>query len=328
MPHIFPRRAAFCLVFCLFPLLAGAQIIRPDDYAGYLNARTLLGHAAAFSDSALCGRETGSPGQVLATKFLTQYFYRYRVGILASAPGYIQSFPVEGRVGRNVVGLIPGTSLKDEYVVVSAHYDHLGVLNGVLYPGADDNASGVAVLLNMVETFSAMRRHGKGPRRNILFVFYDAKEFSLAGSQWFAAHLPIPARKIIGNINIDQIGTTLAPPARNTDYVLAVGAGKLSRDFPMVIAANNQVHRTGLEIDFTFYGSESFSDVFYQVGDQYPLARKGVPSVLFTAGMNAYSYKPGDKAEILNGPVLEKRARLLFFLTWDLANRVSWLKSR
>lgn len=310
-------------LFLFFSLFLKAQTVKPEQYISLISRDKLQAHILTLADPLLQGRECGSAGALMAARYIALLYGRYHLLPLLPNPGYYQSFACRDRIGRNVAGMLPGSSKKDEYLILSAHYDHIGKIKGVIYPGADDNASGVAVLLDIAHALSVMRDAGRGPKRNIIFVCYDAKEYSMRGSAWFAEHLHIAPSKIIANINLERMGSSLAPPGEDRRYLMAVLSPDGSEDLEMILSSNNIFYNTRLQIDYSFYGSKVFADLFFKISDQFPLSQKGVPSVLCTAGINSHTYKPDDNPQIIDYPVLESRARLIFFYIWDLANRIS-----
>ena len=303
------------------------------DGQWYSNDRNLTGisqeklkrHVYILSDTMTQGRATGTAGAGIAANYIKQCFQRY--GLLPyNGTSFFQSFKVRDMAGHNVAGIVRGRNYPMEFLVISAHYDHLGTMNGSIYPGADDNASGVALMLQLAELFSQRARRGEAPTRSIIFVAYDAKELGLAGSEYFAKTMHISPQRVIANLNIDQIGCSLEPPNRNPDYALVVGADRLTPDLRLIIDVANRYHRIGLDIDYTYYGSQNFSDLFYQLGDQIHLAKLKIPSILYTSGIHAYTYKPTDLPALLDYDVFEKRAQLLYLVADDLVSRRSWLR--
>jgi len=211
---------------------------------------------------------------------------------------------------------------------VSAHYDHLGTINGAMYPGADNNASGVALLLQMAEAFGRRSDEGRGLSRSIIFVAYDAKERDLAGSAFFARNLRIAPQQIMANLNIDQIGSVLEPPRRDENYVLVVGADRRTEDLSLVISVANRYNQLRMDIDYSFYGSENFSKLFFEIGDQVHLDRQGIPSILYTSGIHAYTYKTTDLPALIRYDVLLQRSKLLYLVIEDLCSRITWLRQK
>lgn len=304
------------------------RLLQPELYAALINRKELDSHIRFLSDSALQGRETGSAGGSAATGYIAERFLEYGLRPLGTGnprrhnTTFSQEFACPtGQRGRNVVGWIPASTQSDEYIVVSAHYDHLGTISGIFYPGADSNASGVSALLSLVRVFGTLDKEGYRAERNIIFVAYDAKEFSMTGARVFALSLGIPANQIVLNLNLDLLGTSLEPPDAALDYVLILGAGTVPSHIVRFLNNNNFYFNLGLDLDYSFYNSPGFADIYFTMTEQSILAQMGVPSLLISSGLNDHTYKPSDTADIINLPVLEKRVRWLFFTLWDLAYR-------
>ena len=323
MRHIAPVFLLF--VLCCFSQTLVGQWIIEDRNLSAISQEKLRAHVYMLADTTTQGRATGSPGATLAANYIKQCFERF--GLLPyNGSTYFQSFQAGDVVGRNVAAVLRGRDYPAEYIIISAHYDHLGLINGTIYPGADDNASGVALLLQVAEVFAQRTRKGEPPSRSIIFVAYDAKELELLGSEYFAQTLHIPPQRVMANLNIDQIGCVLEPPNRNDEYALVVGADRLTPDLRLITDVANRYFRIGLDLDYTYYGSKNFSDLFFQMGDQIHLAKKGIPSILYTSGIHAYTYKPTDLPALVNFAVLEKRTQLLYLVADDLTSRKSWLR--
>ncbi|MCL1973708.1 MAG: M28 family peptidase [Bacteroidetes bacterium] len=325
-----PRFSVVLLIFLLFFCsgLYGQPWIQTDKNLSIISQQELRTHVRILADTIVRGRASGTPGALMSVQYLISCFQKFGLQPF-NGRYWTQSFAIDsGLIGRNVIALLKGSGYSDEYLIISAHFDHIGTINQTVYPGADNNASGVALLLQLAEVFGKRAQKGDRPIRNILFVAYDAKEFDMAGSNHFAKTLSIPARKIIANINIDQIGCVLEPPHRNPEYLLALGAEQLTTDLRMIIDVSNRYYGIGLDVDYSFYGSPRFAELFFQLGDQIHLAHKKIPSVLFTSGIHAYTNKPTDLPALLNYAVLEKRTQLIYLVANDLATRKTWLRGR
>jgi hypothetical protein len=175
-----------------------------------IDAGQLLEDVRFLSSDALAGRRVGSEGNARAREYILASFRR--LGLEPVAGGHTQEFRFTGRRddaehrGVNVVGLIRGTTHPDRYIVVSAHYDHLGVgrpdaSGDSIYNGADDNASGTAALLALAAYFREHR-----PAHSILFVAFDAEEMGLEGARAFVRNPPVPLDAIVLNVNMDMVG--------------------------------------------------------------------------------------------------------------------------
>ena len=219
------------------------------------------------------------------------------------------------------VGIVRSAVPSDEYVLISAHYDHLGILNGNVYNGADDNASGVTVLLNLADMLGTMKKTRTGPDKNIIFAALDAKELNMAGSKALVGRLQEREMtdSILCAINIDQIGTVLEPVHEaDTSFVIVLGEQTLRKENRGLIDMCNRYYNIGLDIDHTFYGSKNFTELFYQLSDQIVFHRAGIPALVFTSGFHRHTYKTTDDPDIISYPVMKKRTLLIFYLTMML----------
>ena len=179
------------------------------------------------------GRATGTRDAARVARYIETHFRQYGLEPFCEGSFY-QPFPADsasGTVGRNVIGFVPSAVPSDKYVIITAHYDHLGVLDGNIYNGADDNASGVTVLLNLADMFGTMKKTRTGPDKNIIFAALDAKELNMAGSKHFINHLSLGKDSIICAINIDQIGSVLEPVHEtDTSFVIVLGEQTLRKE--------------------------------------------------------------------------------------------------
>ncbi len=229
--------------------------------------------------------------------------------------------------GRNVVGILEGSDpkLKDEYVVISAHYDHLGSQNGRIFHGADDNASGVAGLLEVVRAY---QQSGIRPKRSLLFVALDAEELLMVGSLGFVESSPVALQKIVAELNADMIGrdedTYRAKPDEQRNSVNIVGT-LYSPDLRAVVEHANR--SVGLTLDYKMDRDDS--ENMFGRSDQYSFALKSIPEVLFMTGFHPDYHTSRDTWDRLNYPKMAKITRLMFLTSLELANapkRPSWVQ--
>lgn len=226
----------------------------------------------------------------------------------------------------DVLGLLPGTDLKDEYVVISAHYDHLGKRNGVLYPGADDDGSGTVGVLELAEAFVKASKDGKGPRRSVLFLTNSGEEKGLWGSEYYTDHPIYPLEKTTVDLNIDMIGRS--DPDRKGDtlnYIYVVGDDKISTDLKIISEAQNNKF-TKLQLDYKYNDPNDKERIYYR-SDHYNFARYGVPIIFYYDGMLRPDYhRPTDTPDKINYSLMQRRAQLVFYTGWEMANRDAMLK--
>jgi hypothetical protein len=227
----------------------------------------------------------------------------------------------------NVLGIIEGTDKKDEYLVLTAHYDHLGKRGDVIYYGADDDGSGTVSVLEIAEAFAKAKAEGRGPRRSVIFMTVSGEEKGLWGSEYFSNHPTVTLEKVTANLNIDMIGRidTERNTADTLNYVYVVGDDKLSTDLKPISEAVNKKN-TKLILDYKFNDPADKERIYFR-SDHYNFARKGVPIIFYYDGMLKADYhQPTDTPDKINYPLLAKRAQLVFFTAWEMANREAMLK--
>ena len=227
----------------------------------------------------------------------------------------------------DVLGFLEGTDLKDELVVISAHYDHLGKRDTVIYYGADDDGSGTVSVLEIAEAFSKAKAAGKGPRRSILFLANSGEEKGLWGSEFYSNHPTYPLDKTTVDLNIDMIGRIddTRKKGDSTNYVYVVGDDKLSSDLKVISEGQNKKY-SKLELDYKFNDPKDPQRIYYR-SDHFNFAEKGVPIIFYYDGMlDADYHKPTDTPDKINYDVMAKRAKLVFFTAWEMANRNDMLK--
>ncbi|MGD9126011.1 MAG: M28 family peptidase [Planctomycetia bacterium] len=203
---------------------------------------------------------------------------------------------------RNVLGLLPGSDpkLKDEIIIVSAHFDHLGVRNGKVYNGADDNASGTASVLELARVLS----HRKEPlRRSVLFAAWDGEEKGLLGSSHWAQSSTIPMDRVVAVINLDMIGRL-----RN-DKLLVLGGGSSKQLSEMI---NTHAEKAKFKILDWKMGGNS---------DHWPFCVSGIPSVTFCTGIHKDYHAPTDDIELVHFDGLRRIDQMVLELVTELANR-------
>ncbi len=221
----------------------------------------------------------------------------------------------------NILGVIEGSDKKDEWVVISAHYDHIGIINGKIHPGADDDGSGTVGLLELAEAFAKAKAAGKGPRRNILFLAVSGEEKGLWGSEYYSNHPVYPLEKTSLDINIDMIGRKddKLNSVDSNNHVYLIGDDKLSSELPNYVDSINNMYIK--IITDRKYNDPKDPNRLYFRSDHYNFARKGVPIIFFFDGIHKDYHRPTDTPDKINYDLYEKRTRLVFYLAWDAANR-------
>ena len=300
--------------------------VREHEPARSLITEDRLEREVGFLSDSLCnGRGTGTGGGSAAAFWIYRKFEK--AGLLKFDGSFAKRIWIKRDLtGHNIVGMIPGSHKKacDRYIVIGAHYDHLGVLDGKMYPGADANASGVVALTSIAEMISRMKADGRTYGCNIIFVAFDAKEQNMAGSaelwkliEYGMLKDPVTGRKITEDkiefmVNIDQIGSTLSPISSRKDFVIMLGNDSLKPESRDNILDVNRSFSLNMDIGLSYYGSENFTKVFYRLSDQRVFIDNGIPAVYFTSGITMNNNKTYDKASTLDYGVPKKRIYLIY----------------
>jgi hypothetical protein len=221
---------------------------------------------------------------------------------------------------ENVLGFIEGSDLKDEVVVLSAHYDHIGYDNGEICNGADDDGSGTVAVLEMAEAFAKAKKDGHGPRRSILFLNVSGEEKGLLGSQYYVENPVYSLENTVVDLNVDMIGR-IDTASRHVDgkYIYLIGADKLSKELHEISEGCNTTY-SNINLDYT-YNDESDPNRFYYRSDHYNFAKNGIPVIFYFSGVHEDYHKPSDEVDKIMFPKMTKIARLVFHTAWEIANR-------
>ena len=226
----------------------------------------------------------------------------------------------------DVIGVMPGIEKPNEYIFITAHYDHLGMRDSIIYYGADDDGSGTTSVLQIAQAFAAARDKGYKPKRSIVFMTVSGEEKGLWGSEYYTNHPLFSLDSTSVDLNIDMVGRI--DPARNygdsTNYVYTIGEDKLSSDLMRISDSINNLY-THLELDRKFNDPKD-PNRFYYRSDHYNFARKGVPIIFYFNGTHADYHQPTDTVDKINFELMSKRVKLVFYTAWEMANRKAMLK--
>lgn len=302
----------------LFVLILGTLIVprlqaesnNNAEYKAAANSITsneLKSHIEFLASDSLEGREAGSQGGQAAGTYIRNELQKNGLQPGAGEEGYFQEF--DGGF-RNIIGILPGNDpeLKKEYVVIGAHYDHVGYGKpsnsrggvGQIHNGADDNASGTAALLEVIE---AIAQHKDLPRRSIMFVFWDAEEMGLLGSKYWVMHPTIPVDQIAVYLNLDMVGCLSEKP-------LSVFGSRSANGLRSRIVRSN--HReAGVKIQF--------DNTIRADSDHWPFYQRGVPFLMLHTGKHAEYHRPEDDAHLIDYEGARKCTQLLTQLALDFA---------
>ncbi|HSP11403.1 MAG TPA: M28 family metallopeptidase [Salegentibacter sp.] len=297
----------------------------PMEYANTITSQELKDHLYVFSDDEFEGRDTGEPGQKKAAEYLRNEFINLNIPSPAGVDNYYQIIPTEFFNGKlkaseNVLGYIEGSEFPEEVLVITSHYDHVGIdEEGNIYNGADDGGSGPMAVLEMAEAFAEAKKDGYTPKRSILFMLLTGEEKGLLGSKYYTENPVFPLENTVANLNADMIGRIDADHEGNDNYVYLIGSDKLSTDLHE-LSENVNSEYMNLDLDYT-YNDENDPNRFYYRSDHYNFAKNNIPVIFYFTGVHADYHKHTDTAEKIEYDALTKRAKLIFLTAWEIANR-------
>ncbi|SEM59763.1 Peptidase family M28 [Olivibacter domesticus] len=221
---------------------------------------------------------------------------------------------------QNILGYLEGTDLKNELLIITAHYDHIGINpDGQINNGADDDGSGVTGVLEIANAFAKAKQEGHGPRRSILFMTVTGEEKGLLGSDYYTRYPVFPLDSTIANLNIDMIGRIDPPHFSTPEYVYLVGSDKLSSELHLLSERVNQTY-TKLRLDYKYNDPDDPEKIYYR-SDHYNFAKHNIPVIFYFNGVHEDYHNIGDTVDKIDFRLLTKRAQLVFYTAWDLANR-------
>ena len=293
-----------------------------DAAAATIRAEDVIARIGVLADDSMRGRRTPSPELDMVAEWIAGEFAEMGLEPGGDDGSFVQRYPLpngEEATAPNVVGILPGSDpeLRDEYVIYSAHMDHVGVRategGDSIFNGADDDASGTATVMEVAEAMASL---DVAPRRSILFVLVSGEERGLWGSDYFTAHPPVPVEGMVANLNADMVG-------RNwTDTIVAIG--KEHSSLGGTLAEVNEAHP---ELGMTAIDDIWPEERFYFRSDHFNFARRGVPVLFFFNGTHEDYHRPSDEVERIDGEKTSRIGRLLFYLGMEIADadeRPTW----
>jgi hypothetical protein len=228
-------------------------------------------------------------------------------------------------VSDNVLAFLEGEDpeLKSEIVVISAHYDHVGIINGEIHNGADDDGSGTVSVMEMARAFVQAKKEGHGSKRSILFLHVSGEEKGLLGSEWYSDHPVYPLANTVCDLNVDMVGRKDADH-QDGRYVYLIGSDKLSTELHQISEEANKKY-TQLQLDYT-YNDPNDPNQFYYRSDHYNFAKHDIPVIFYFSGVHEDYHKPGDDPEKIMYDKMAEIGKLVFHTAWEVANRPEKLK--
>ncbi len=296
-----------CAILVLGPISRAAENNAALTAAATITASELKSHVDVLADDSLEGREGGSRGGKAAGGYLAAEMQKLGLKGGGDSGSFFQSFP-GGQ--RNLLGVWEGSDpeLKKQYVVIGAHYDHVGYGSrtnsfgptGYIHNGADDNASGVAGLLEIIEAFTSIEAH---PQRSVLFAMWDGEEKGLLGSKHWLRQPTVSTKDVVLYINLDMIG-------RLRKSQVEVYGTRTTKGLRWLTNQANQAEK--LVLDYTWEMKEN--------SDHYSFYERGMPTMMFHTGLHDNYHRPSDDAHLINNDGIQQVAKLVFGLAYEVAN--------
>lgn len=299
-----------------------------SDYFQIISTESLKKNLSYIASDEMEGRETGSEGQKKAGRFLIEQHQLNGLVKPKGADGFYQPIPAAYLNAKykenlpdseNIWAFIEGTEKPDEIVVVSAHYDHVGIKKGEIYNGADDDGSGTVALLEIGKAFQKAKAAGFGPKRSILIMHMTGEEHGLHGSRYYSENPLFPLANTVADINIDMIGRRDEFHQESNNYIYVIGSDYLSSDLASICEDVNNKY-SQLQLDYK-YNDRKDPNRFYYRSDHYNFAKNNIPSVFLFSGVHEDYHKPTDDVEKIEFDALTKRTRYAFAIAWEVANR-------
>ena len=308
-----------------------------EKYAQSITSKELSELIYEFSSDKFEGRNTGDPGQKLAVEFIRSFYLENNIDKADNTDEYFQKFLVDFKSRQvrspdnknfsdinwvkteNVAAIIEGDTYPDEYIVLTAHLDHVGTANGEIFNGADDDGSGSMALLEIAQAFKLAELDGNRPKRSIVILHVSAEEKGLLGSKYYSENPLYPLDNTITNLNLDMIGRT--DPTRNSNndnYIYLIGTDRLSSMLHETSEIVNN-RTVNLELDYRFNAWDD-PNRFYERSDHWHFAKNNIPVIFYFSGTHEDYHQPSDTAEKIRYDLLTKRTRLIFHTAWEIAN--------
>jgi len=278
-----------------------------------------------FASADFLGREAGEIGQHKAADYIKNFYVKNNINSPLENNQHIQYISKDffediiKKDSENVLAFIEGAELPEEVIIVSAHLDHLGIKDGEIYYGADDNGSGTAALLQIAQAFKTAETDGFRPKRSILFLHVTAEENGLYGSRYYIKNPAFSLENTVCNLNIDMIGRVDHKHKNNRNYLYLIGADRLSTELHYISeSVNNKYYN--IELDYS-YNEENDRSRFYYRSDHYNFAKNNVPVIFYFNGTHEDYHLPTDTPDKIDYDLLALRSKLIFATAWQLANQ-------
>ena len=320
----------------LFSVNSNSQLQKAKKFAKTITADDLKEYLYVYASDEFEGRNTGEAGQKKAVEYLRNFYIENDIEAGDPDKDYFQKMTLnisrgnEGEVdSENVIAIIRGTEIPDEYVILTAHLDHVGYGRtgsragrnvNKIHNGADDDGSGTVAVLEIAQAFKEASKKGKGPKRSIVFLHVTGEEKGLLGSAYYADNPIYPLEDTVTNLNLDMIGRT--DPTRqgeNREYIYIIGSDHDSQDLHNLSELTNS-ETVNIDLDYRFNAKDD-PQRFYYRSDHYNFAKNGIPIIFYFSGTHPDYHMPSDTPDKIEYDLLEVRSRLVFYTAWNIANR-------
>jgi len=318
-----------------------SQLEHANKFAKTITEKDLKKHLYTYASDEFEGRDTGSKGQKKAVEYLRNFYIQNDIKPGDPDKDYFQKMTLnisrgdEGNVdSENVIAIIEGTEKPEEYLILTAHLDHVGYgrtgsrlrksyvgeIKDRIHNGADDDGSGTVAMLEIAQAFKQASKKGKGPKRSIIFLHVTGEEKGLLGSAYYSDNPIYPLSKTVANLNLDMIGRI--DPTRKGDkreYIYIIGSDHDSQDLHNISEQTN-LQTVNIDLDYR-YNAKDDPQRFYYRSDHYNFAKKGIPIIFYFSGTHEDYHLPSDTPDKINYDLLELRSKLIFYTAWNIANR-------
>ena len=335
------------ILVSLFTFHSYSQLQKANKFAKTITAQELKDHLYVYASDEFEGRNTGAKGQKKAVEYLRNFYIENEI-----EPGdlddkdYFQKMKLNLRRGNegevnseNVIAIIKGTEIPDEYLILTSHLDHVGYgrtgsrsreayigeVKERIHNGADDDGSGTVAMLEIAQAFKQASKKGKGPKRSIIFLHVTGEEKGLLGSAYYADNPIYPLENTVTNLNLDMIGRI--DPTRKGDkreYIYIIGSDHDSQDLHNLSEQTN-LETVNLDLDYR-YNAKDDPNRFYYRSDHYNFAKNGIPIIFYFSGTHPDYHLPSDTPDKIEYDLLELRSKLVFYTAWNIANRDERIK--
>ena len=340
------KKAFLFLLICLTSLNCFSQLENAEKFAKTISAEELKEHLYIYASDEFEGRNTGAKGQKMAVEYLRDFYIKNDIKPGDPDGDYFQKMKLnlkrgnEGEVdSENVIAIIEGTEIPNEYIILTSHLDHVGYgrtgsrlrkgfigeVKERIHNGADDDGSGTVAMLEIAQAFKKAKLKGKGPKRSIIFLHVTGEEKGLLGSAYYADNPIYPLENTVTNLNLDMIGR-IDPTRRGNkrEYIYIIGSDHDSQELHNISEQTN-LETVNIDLDYR-YNAKDDPNRFYYRSDHYNFAKNGIPIIFYFSGTHPDYHLPSDTPDKIEYDLLEIRSKLVFYTAWNIANRDERLK--